>query len=104
VPAGPWRVRAIEPHRHHYDRIRQAAPHYVRARLRRSIGPYGDHVPGEELLTTSELARALGLSLRSVQRYIRAGYITPELTTPGGHHRWRLDDVREQLRQLRSSE
>lgn len=59
-------------------------------------------VPGEELLTTSELARALGLSLRSVQRYIRAGYITPDLTTPGGHHRWNPENVRAQLRALRA--
>lgn len=53
------------------------------------------------LVTTSELARALGLSLRSVQRYIATGHITPELTTPGGHHRWDVDKVREQFRKLR---
>lgn len=52
-------------------------------------------------MTTSELARSLGLSLRSVQRYIAAGHITPELTTPGGHHRWDVAKVREQLRELR---
>lgn len=57
-------------------------------------------MPGEEWVTTSELARALGLSLRSVQRYIRAGLIAPELTTPGGHYRWDVDNVREQLRRL----
>jgi DNA-binding transcriptional MerR regulator len=63
------------------------------------IATYGDRVA--DLLTTSELAKALGLSLRSVQRYIAAGNITPELTTPGGHHRWDLDNVREQLREQR---
>jgi excisionase family DNA binding protein len=63
------------------------------------IATYGDQVA--DLLTTSELAKALGLSLRSIQRYIAAGHITPELTTPGGHHRWNLDDVRNQLREQR---
>ena len=51
-------------------------------------------------MTTAELARQLGLSLRSVQRYIAAGHITPELTTPGGHHRWDVAEVRAQLRTL----
>ncbi|MFD1527946.1 helix-turn-helix domain-containing protein [Pseudonocardia aurantiaca] len=60
-------------------------------------------MPGRsELLTTSELADALGVSLRSVQRYLADGKITPEHTTPGGHHRWDVDNVREQLRKLRN--
>ena len=63
------------------------------------IATYGDQVA--DLLTTSELAKALGLSLRSVQRYVAAGQITPELTTPGGHHRWDAEKVREQLREHR---
>jgi hypothetical protein len=57
-------------------------------------------VPERELLTTPQLAAALGLHLRSVQRYRAKGQITPELTTPGGHHRWDVDNVRRQLREL----
>jgi DNA-binding transcriptional MerR regulator len=57
-------------------------------------------VPERELLTTSQLAAALGLHLRSIQRYRAKGQITPELTTPGGHHRWDVDNVRRQLREL----
>ena len=53
-----------------------------------------------ELVTTSELARALRLSLRSIKRYIAAGQIKPELTTPGGHYRWSVESVRQQLREL----
>jgi len=30
--------------------------------------------------------------------------ITPEFTTPGGHHRWDADKVREQLRALRQQD
>lgn len=49
------------------------------------------------LVSSSELARELGVSLRSVQRWIKDGKITPEFTTPGGHHRFDPDKVREQL-------
>jgi DNA-binding transcriptional MerR regulator len=57
-------------------------------------------VADEELLTTSQLARALGLSLSSIKRYISAGQIKPDLTTPGGHYRWNVASVRRQLREL----
>jgi len=57
-------------------------------------------VPSDELLTTSQLARALGLSISSIKRYIAAGQIKPELTTPGGHYRWSVESVRQQLREL----
>jgi hypothetical protein len=46
------------------------------------------------LLTTPQLARALGLSISSVRRYAAAGQIKPELTTPGGHYRWSVESVR----------
>ena len=57
-------------------------------------------MPSDELLTTSQLARALGLSISSIKRYIAAGQIKPELTTPGGHYRWSVESVRQQLREL----
>jgi DNA-binding transcriptional MerR regulator len=58
-----------------------------------------DHA--DKLLTTPELARALSLSTKSIQRYLRDGKIKPAYTTPGGHHRWDLADVTRQLRELR---
>jgi excisionase family DNA binding protein len=58
-----------------------------------------DNVP--ELLTTTELAKELRLSVKTIQRYQRDGKIHPVYTTPGGQHRWRLDDVLEELRALR---
>jgi DNA-binding transcriptional MerR regulator len=42
-------------------------------------------VPQEDLVTTSQLARALGVSLSSIKRYVAAGQITPDLTTPGSN-------------------
>ena len=61
-------------------------------------GNYGRHVP---LLTTGEVAKELGVSRAAVLAWVRDGKITPTLTTPGGHHRFDLDDVRRQLRELR---
>ena len=55
----------------------------------------------DRLLTTGELARELGLSARSLARWAQEGQLTPTLVTPGGQYRWELEDVREQLRQLR---
>ena len=41
------------------------------------------------------------LSVAEGARLIRDGKLSPTLTTPGGHHRFDLDDVRRQLRELR---
>jgi excisionase family DNA binding protein len=52
------------------------------------------------LITTSDLARALGVDVSTVRRWVSSSKITPSLTTPGGHHRFDLSQVREQLRAL----
>jgi excisionase family DNA binding protein len=54
-----------------------------------------------DLITTRELARALRVSESAVRGWVRDGKIKPELTTPGGQHRFVLEDVREQLRKIR---
>jgi excisionase family DNA binding protein len=59
---------------------------------------YGRRV---RLLTTGEVARELGVSRAAVLSWVRDGKLTPTLTTPGGHHRFDLDDVRRQLREQR---
>jgi DNA-binding transcriptional MerR regulator len=51
-------------------------------------------------LTTGELAKLLGISRATVQRYRNSGDLTPAETTPAGHARWIEADVREQMRQL----
>lgn len=56
------------------------------------------------LLTSGELAKELGVSLRTVQRWVADGVIGPEYRTPGGHGRYDLDSVREQLRSLKDIE
>jgi DNA-binding transcriptional MerR regulator len=49
-------------------------------------------------VSTGDLAKALGVSRGAVIRWVNAGLITPDVTTPGGHHRWDVKRVREQLR------
>lgn len=53
------------------------------------------------LLTSGELARELGVSRSAVLKWTRAGLVTPEVTTPGGHHRYDVERVRAELRQQR---
>lgn len=54
----------------------------------------------DRLLTTTELAKRLSLSERTIQRYRQSGDLVPDLVSPGGHARWDPDKVREQLRKL----
>jgi DNA-binding transcriptional MerR regulator len=58
-------------------------------------------MPTPRLVTTSELARALGLHARTIQRYRTMGVLVPELESPGGHARWDVEKVKQQLRELR---
>ena len=55
-------------------------------------------MPAERLVSTGEAARALGVDVRTLQRWVRAGEVVPDYTTPGGHHRWDVERVREGLR------
>lgn len=54
-----------------------------------------------KLLTTAQAAEHLGVDRRTLARYARQGLLLPTLTLPSGHHRWALEDVRHQLRELR---
>jgi DNA-binding transcriptional MerR regulator len=58
-------------------------------------------MPTPRLVTTGELARVLGLHARTLQRYRADGLITPEIESVGGHARWDVEKVKEQLRALR---
>ncbi|WP_433870103.1 MerR family DNA-binding transcriptional regulator [Saccharopolyspora sp. CA-218241] len=56
---------------------------------------------GERYLTTGEVARKLGISPRTLARYVREGLLEPSLTLPSGHHRWAWDDVVRQMQEYR---
>ncbi|MGE3289014.1 MAG: MerR family DNA-binding transcriptional regulator [Pseudonocardia sp.] len=57
----------------------------------------------DDLLTTAQVARRLGVSSRTLVRYAERGYVTPAMVLPSGHRRWRLEDVTEQLRSLQEN-
>ncbi len=72
-----------------------------------SVGPFGVVrrltlilVRERELVTTPEAARQLGISARTLQRYVNAGWITPELTLPSGRYRWDVARLRDQINAL----
>ena len=50
---------------------------------RRLTSPYGDRVADGRLVTTAELARALGLSARTIQRYRQGGLLVPDAGVRG---------------------
>ena len=52
----------------------------------------------ERLLTSSELARRLNLSVRTIQHYRQKGVLVPDMETPGGQARWLESSVRDQLK------
>jgi DNA-binding transcriptional MerR regulator len=62
---------------------------------------YVQRMTGRQLISTSELAKALGVSARTVQRYRADGLITPAEETLGGRARWIEADVREEMRRIR---
>lgn len=53
-----------------------------------------------DLVSTAVAARRLGLSERTIQRWVQDGLITPDLTTPGGKYRWDVERLREQINAL----
>lgn len=63
-----------------------------------------DGAMSSKLFTTAQAARELGVSGGTLARWVRQGRIHPTNTTLGGHHRWDLDDLREQIRQLQQAD
>lgn len=62
------------------------------------------HVDEDRLLSSSEVARVLSVSNRTVARWVREGKLIPAYTTPGGQHRFNWGDVRGQLGLRRSTD
>jgi DNA-binding transcriptional MerR regulator len=57
-------------------------------------------VTDEELLTTAQVAKLIGISPRTLVRYAERGYVTPAFVLPSGHRRWKIDELRRQIRDL----
>lgn len=54
----------------------------------------------DQLLTTTEAAKAIGIGRGTLAGYVRRGWVQPFLTLPSGQHRWKLDDLVAQIRAL----
>jgi excisionase family DNA binding protein len=67
----------------------------------RRASPECAPVDENRLLSRKELAAALGVSTRTVDRWIRDGEGPPATLLPGGRRRWRWGDVEAWLRQRR---
>jgi len=52
------------------------------------------------LITTGAAARELGISTATLTRWAAAGFVAPAERTAGGHYRWDLPVLREQVRRL----
>lgn len=52
-------------------------------------------------LTSSQVARELGVDRSTLHRWQAAGYIEPAEYTAGGHARWDIEQVRRQIRERR---
>ncbi|TDD92728.1 MerR family transcriptional regulator [Saccharopolyspora karakumensis] len=55
-------------------------------------------------VSTGDAAKAIGVDRRTLQRWAAEGVVEPALVTPGGHQRWDVDDLKEQLRKMRRSD
>lgn len=48
-------------------------------------------------MTTGEAAKAVGVDRTTLSRWAEEGKVTPAWTTPGGHARWDVEDLKRQL-------
>jgi excisionase family DNA binding protein len=54
-------------------------------------------VSGESsYITTSQVSSSFGVNPATVRRWVATGKVKPAVTTPGGHYRFRAEDI-EQL-------
>lgn len=53
------------------------------------------------LITTGEAAKAIGVDVRTLQRWVKDGLVEPDGYTAGGHMRWDVERLRTTLRELR---
>jgi DNA-binding transcriptional MerR regulator len=54
----------------------------------------------ERLVPTGDAAKAVGVDIRTLQRWVKNKIIKPHGYTAGGHMRWDVDRLRQELRDL----
>ena len=55
-------------------------------------------MPEVMYMTTSQLASLAYVDTSAVRAWVKKGKITPAITTPGGHYRFKASDVADLLR------
>jgi excisionase family DNA binding protein len=55
----------------------------------------------EPLISTAEVARRLGVAVRTINSWAAEGKLRAAVTTIGGHRRWLWSEVQQQLREQR---
>lgn len=64
-----------------------------------------DHVnPRPKLVSTGVAARELGVDRVTLARWWRSGLVEPTFVTAGGHARWDVDKLRNDINQMRRGE
>jgi predicted site-specific integrase-resolvase len=54
-------------------------------------------IPPSRMFTTREAAAVIGISLKTLQRYVREEKVRPTLRLPSGQMRWDLERLKAQL-------
>lgn len=54
-----------------------------------------------DLLTTTQAAEVLGVSGRTLARYVERGWLQPTVVLPSGHFRWDMQELHRQLEERR---
>lgn len=88
-----WR-RADDDRYPSFGRLGLIGQNRTITRMQREIPQQHD----ADLLTPGEVARLFGVGQRAVARWADNGQL-PHITTPGGHRRYRVGDVRRLLEQ-----
>src|SRR4051812_22608426 len=100
-PASPTReyARTVSTGTERYRSILTAPRRYYQARSVLKI----DSVADPRLLPTGEAARAVGVSPRTLQRWVREGRENPPQPRAGAPPRWDEEDLRAQIGALNES-
>ncbi|MGH3932477.1 MAG: type IV toxin-antitoxin system AbiEi family antitoxin domain-containing protein [Pseudonocardiaceae bacterium] len=57
-----------------------------------------------DLFTTTQAAEVLGVSGRTLARYVERGWLRPTVVLPSGHFRWDIQEIHRQLEERRRRE
>jgi excisionase family DNA binding protein len=51
-----------------------------------------------ELVTTTQAAREVGVARSTLVSWVHQGWLEPHATTMGGHYRWDVDRLKDEIR------